>query len=114
MKQEQLHIGHKIAFRRKLLKLSQKELAEKTICSQGLISFIEQNGKVHHDTLLRICNALEISLETLDNTGKIEDEIITNIQFAGNSIDLITKLLKTLEEISNNQKEILKLIQNKI
>lgn len=61
-----MNIGNKLKSIRKMKRLSQKELCE-DICSQGMLSQIEQNKHIPNISLLaKLCNRLEITLDELE------------------------------------------------
>ncbi len=96
-------IGHNIKVYRKLQKLTQAQLAEKTNLSNVHIAHLESgNSKMSLGTLIKLCNALEVTPnDILDGIYTI-DTLNTNEDFVSesptiNSInDQLTKSAKLM------------------
>jgi transcriptional regulator with XRE-family HTH domain len=67
------HVGRKIRQFRVLKGLSQQDLADMIHKGRPLISHIENTGKVHHATLVKICKALQITPEQIQSTSNEPD-----------------------------------------
>ncbi len=78
-KQFLIDMGHRISKRRKELKMTQEQLAEKMVISLQSVSCIELGKKaIRPDNLVKLCDALEISTDYI-LTGKKTDNQLDGI-----------------------------------
>ena len=117
-----MHHGKKIKLLRHIKGLNQQELSDKIGKTRALISHIEQTGKVHYETLLKIIDCLGISEEEFKNfegddikIGKSKDQqkIQDEISNLNESIQLLKKENIMLKELVASQKEIINLMKDK-
>jgi transcriptional regulator with XRE-family HTH domain len=95
-----LDMGKRIVDRRKQLRMTQEELAEKVNVTPQMISTAELGKKaIRPENLLKICTTLEISADYL-LTGKIAD---SDISLIDKKISLLNgKQLHLIENIIND------------
>lgn len=133
--EDNLHLGHRVAFFRKLKGINQKDLAEKINKTRALVSFIERTGKINHRTLKLISETLDISMEDLHmsdeelnlfkNSGisslksKLDDKVILELEFYKRENELLHKMLKQQEKLveqhqkqSRQQEKIIQILED--
>jgi len=108
-------VGKRIRSARKTKNLTQDDLAEKTNISSKFVSSIEQNrSKPSVDTLIDICNVLEVTTDyvLLDSVyaskEMMMDEIAEKLKKCSNkNIRLISSLISViLQEQENEEKDL--------
>ena len=88
-------LGKRIRQQRKLLRMTQEQLAEQAGISLSFLGHIERGTrKASLDTLVRICNALHVSPQLL-----LQDSLADNL--LGDASTVSDKHRKLLREISN-------------
>jgi transcriptional regulator with XRE-family HTH domain len=95
-----MNIGLRIKIARISKGLKQEELADKINKTRPLISSIEQTGKANHYTLKKICEVLELDIDTLESSVVAESSDLNSYQ-----IEQLTSLrsrIKELEDDNNN------------
>jgi transcriptional regulator with XRE-family HTH domain len=95
-----MNIGLRIKIARISKGLKQEELAEKINKTRPLISSIEQTVKANHYTLKKICEVLELDIDTLESSVVAESSDLNSYQ-----IEQLTSLrsrIKELEDDNNN------------
>ena len=116
-----MHIGEKIKKVRQLRSLTQEALGSKINLTRSAISFIEQNGKVNHQTLLNILKALNISEDDLMNfdhkavlmrePGINNDRYKTENESLKSKIDSLTKEINTLKSLVKSQQKLIAILE---
>ena len=98
-----IKMGDRIAYRRKELKMTQEELAEKLDVSIPMISNLEQGKKaIRPENLAKLCSILDLSADYI-LTGKVITkndipDIFEGVEnFSKEEISLITKLLEYMK-----------------
>ncbi len=129
--EDNLHLGQRVAFFRKLKGINQKDLGTKINKTRALISFIERTGKINHRTLKLIAGALEITMEDLHMTdeelnmfknsginslkSQLDDKVVLELEFYKRENELLHKMLKQQEKLveqhQKNSKQQDKIIQ---
>lgn len=97
--------------------VKQEELADLIGKTRPLISYVEQTGKVSPRTLTKICKALKIDQEHLENianegptdyyTIKEREEQLQR------EIDSLKERVRVLDELVKAQKDIIEVLRNK-
>jgi|GEM_PF-3404057 len=120
--EESLHLGHRVAFFRKLKGINQKDLGIKINKTRALISFIERTGKINHKTLKLIAETLGITMEDLHMTdeelalfknsginslkSQLDDKVVLELEFYKRENELLHKMLKQQERlVEQHQKQ---------
>lgn len=112
-----MHVGQNIRQARVTKGLTQEELALRVNKSRPLISHIEQTGKVNAYTLRDICEALDVSVEDMENTQRDTlDPAVTYLK----KVDLLTeenaalrKEINELRELIASQRQLIDAFVNK-
>jgi transcriptional regulator with XRE-family HTH domain len=113
--------GKKIKLLRQIHGYTQEELASKIGRTRALVSHIEQSDKINHDTLLLILKLFKLSEEEFkhfDNSGLKKPKNRDYITAEEQIIELKEKITRyqkeneMLKEISESQKEIIKLLKS--
>lgn len=112
-----MHVGQNIRQARVTKGLTQEELALLVNKSRPLISHIEQTGKVNAYTLRDICEALDVSVEDMENTQRDTlDPAVTYLK----KVDLLTeenaalrKEINELRELIASQRQLIDAFVNK-
>jgi transcriptional regulator with XRE-family HTH domain len=99
-RQDMLHVGQKIRRARAMKGWSQEQLGEKIHKTRALVSYIEKSGKVNHETLRHILNALGIKEEILENI--VDDP---SVVYNTNSGELRVEIQNLKEEVEKLKKE---------
>lgn len=101
-------IGTNIQKHRKIAKLSTTELGEIVGVSQSTISQIENGRATYIATVIKICNALNISLADVLPLNLVLD--LSSVMESEDRRDLetITSLIKLLGELSDKERRIVK------
>jgi transcriptional regulator with XRE-family HTH domain len=102
-----MHKGLKIKLARISKGLTQEELAEKIDKTRPLVSSIEQSGQGNYYTLKKICEVLELDIETLENELNEPAKVYkglnaNNLQKENNRLE---KELHLYQELCESQKE---------
>ncbi len=102
-----MHKGLKIKLARISKGLTQEELAEKIDKTRPLVSSIEQSGQGNYYTLKKICEVLELDIETLENelnepAKGYKGLNANNLQKENNRLE---KELHLYQELCESQKE---------
>lgn len=113
--QEQVsHLLIEIIGRRIDLKMSQRDLAQKCEIKQPMIARIERMDAIPRiDTLIKICNALDLKIEIKPN-NKGKDNIIAteSISYNGKAYDQrsmqLNEKVDKLEKVNTNKKSVKK------
>ena len=106
-----MHLGEKIKKVRQLRSLTQETLGRKINLTRSAISFIEQNGKVNHQTLLNILKALNISEEDLinfDHRAILLRETLTNSDKYKTENDTLKAKIESLTKEINTMRVLIK------
>jgi transcriptional regulator with XRE-family HTH domain len=102
-----MHKGLKIKLARISKGLTQEELAEKIDKTRPLVSSIEQSGQGNYYTIKKICEVLDLDIETLENElnepAKGYNGLNANsLQKENNRLE---KELQLYQELCESQKE---------
>jgi transcriptional regulator with XRE-family HTH domain len=102
-----MHKGLKIKLARISKGLTQEELAEIIDKTRPLVSSIEQSGQGNYYTLKKICEVLELDIETLENELNEPAKVYkglnaNNLQKENNRLE---KELHLYQELCESQKE---------
>jgi len=103
-------MGKRISERRKQLRLTQEELAEKIDVTPQMISTAELGKKaLRSENLLKICTAMDISADFL-LTGETADHDILMLKnklsmVNGKQFRLIEQIINDCIQLSNNSKQ---------
>jgi transcriptional regulator with XRE-family HTH domain len=118
-----MHLGEKIKKVRQLRSLTQESLGRKINLTRSAISFIEQNGKVNHQTLLNILKALSISEEDLVNFDHkavlLREPVSTNNNYKTENeslkskVESLTKEINTLKALVKSQQKLIGVLERK-
>ena len=108
------HLGRNVRRLREIKNIKQESLALSLSLSQQKISKLEQSENIDDDTLSRIADALEVSVEAIRNfdheaiiNNSYNQQIATNPSF--NPIDKIIELYERLIESEKDKNAILSL-----
>lgn len=102
-----MHKGLKIKLARISKGLTQEELAEKIDKTRPLVSSIEQSGQGNYYTIKKICEVLDLDIETLENELNEPAKVYkglnaNNLQKENNRLE---KELQLYQELCESQKE---------
>lgn len=91
-------MGQRIMIRRKSLRMTQEELAEKLGVSTQMISNLELGKKaIRPENLAKVCEALELSADfvlTGNNTKTAVDEVAEKlIQLTGEELQIVSDMI---------------------
>lgn len=111
-----LHLGRKLKVARVAKGLSQDELAEKIGRTRPLISHIEVTGKVSAFTLNKICRALGITPDELENSlaekpAGFQGQSEKNLR---KEIERLKEEISLLRDLADSQKEIIRGLKEKL
>ena len=97
--------------------IKQDELADMIGKTRPLVSYIEQTGKISPRTLAKVCKALKIDQQQLEN---IANESPTDYQTIKEreeqmqrEIDSLKERVRLLDELVRSQKDIIEVLRNK-
>jgi transcriptional regulator with XRE-family HTH domain len=112
-----MHIGVKIKMARIARGIKQDELAEMISKTRPLVSYVEQTGKVSPRTLVKICKALKIDQQQLENIaseGAVDyNTVKEREQQMQREIDSLKERVRVLDELVKAQKDIIEVLRNK-
>ncbi|MCG9880109.1 MAG: helix-turn-helix domain-containing protein [Bacteroidia bacterium] len=111
-----MHKGLKIKLARIQKGLTQEQLAEKIDKTRPLVSNIEQTGTGNYYTLLKICEVLEIDIQSLENEANETGKSYKGTSYATlqeENINLV-KELQLQKELSEAQKTTIQSLQKQI
>lgn len=102
-----MHKGLKIKLARISKRLTQEELAEKIDKTRPLVSSIEQTGQGSYYTIKKICEALDLDIDALENEVNeankgYKSQNLNNLQ---KEISRIEKELQLYKDLCESQKE---------
>lgn len=101
-------IGTNIQKHRKIAKLSTTELGEIVGVSQSTISQIENGRATYIATVVKICNALNISLaDVLPLNSVLDQASFVNLNDT-RDLENITSLIELIDELTNKERKIVK------
>src|SRR5436190_1808819 len=114
-----MHLGEKIKKVRQLRSLTQDGLGRKINLTRSAISFIEQSGKVNHQTLQNICKVLGISeddLRNFDHKSVLMREPNSNdykseVEALKNKIDAMNLQIANLKELIKSKNKLISLLE---
>ena len=116
-----MHLGEKIKKVRQLRSLTQEALGRKINLTRSAISYIEQNGKVNHQTLLNILKALNISEDDLMNfdhkaillrePNTNSDRYKTENESLKSKVDSMIKEISTLKALVKSQQKLISMLE---
>ena len=116
-----MHIGEKIKKIRQLRSLTQESLGSKINLTRSAKSFIEQNGKVNHQTFLNILKALNISEDYLlnfDHKSIMMHETITNSdryktenELLKSKVDTLSNEISSLKALVKSQQKLISMLE---
>jgi transcriptional regulator with XRE-family HTH domain len=119
---KKMHTGQKIKMLRKLLGITQDQLAEKINKTRPLVSGIEKTGQGHPYTIVSICKALKIKPEQLEQfdeqsirrfiSGKPETDK-KEMEALLREMDLLKDLVKSKQDQINMLQEELAIYKKK-
>jgi transcriptional regulator with XRE-family HTH domain len=114
-KSNKQHLGDAIRILRTLAGMNQTELAEKIGKTRGMVSHIERQGKVNHYTLKDIANALNTTIEQIEQypNTKYENtlDLDSNVEKINPAIHQMAREIELLKELVNHQKKIIELLE---
>ena len=110
-----IHLGKKIRKARVNKEMTQQQLADKIHKTRGLVSHIEQTGKVNHYTLEVIAKALNISIEDLESIDEKQIEVSkkqkAETDFLKKEMEALKNENTLLKEIVANQKKVIETLE---
>lgn len=111
-----MHLGLKIKIARIGKGLTQEQLAEKIDKTRPLISSIEQSGKVNHYTLKKICQVLNLDLNTIENSSAepLESYNLKDQNALQDQINQMTLELSYLKNLVESQRDLISSLKGQI
>jgi transcriptional regulator with XRE-family HTH domain len=117
-KSNKQHVGDAIRILRTLAGMSQTELADKIGKTRGMVSHIERQGKVNHYTLKDIANALNSTVEQIEQYHNTKHEkffgLDSNVEKVNPTIHQLEREIELLKELVNHQKKIIELLEKRL
>lgn len=104
-----MHIGKKIKIARITKGITQEELASKINKTRPLVSHIEQTGKANIYTLKKICSALGITLDDIQNEFSEPSP-----SYGKDEVKRLKEEISLLKELVSSQKEVIKELRQKL
>ncbi|MFN4973449.1 MAG: helix-turn-helix domain-containing protein [Bacteroidota bacterium] len=111
-----MHIGLQIKFARMRKRLTQQDLAERINKTRPLISNIEQTGKVNYYTLVKICEVLEVDIDSLHQMVEEPDSYYPSAD-SKNKNQRLQQLERQIEQLNmlvDSQKDLIVALKEKV
>ena len=112
-----MHKGLKIKLARIAQRLTQEQLAEKIDKTRPLISSIEQTGQGNYYTIKKICEVLNIDIESLENEANEDSQK----NYQGKTLASLQKEYKRIEtelllyqDLCQSQKDTIQSLKSQI
>lgn len=120
-KLREMHLGEKIKKVRQLKSFTQEALGRKINLTRSAISFIEQSGKVNHQTLLNICKALNISEEDLKNFDHksalmrepVGNDYKSEVETLKQKMESLNREISSLRDLVKSQKKLISVLERR-